>query len=151
MFILRREVDMRILQLKRIASDNDGTYGVLLEGTKPLMLTLEESWHSNEKEISCIPTGRYLCKRVNSPHFGNTFEVTDVKDREHILFHSGNHEGHTKGCILLGLQYGELQAIDDDTGKVEEQTSVLHSKAAFSIFMSKLKDNEEFEIWIRWS
>ena len=79
-----------LLTLKRIASRPDGTFGVLLAEDVPFALTLERPWRDNRRGESCIPTGRYLCTRVNSPKFGMTWHVRNVPDRSEILFHAGN-------------------------------------------------------------
>ena len=79
-------------------------YGVLEDENNGFHLqTLENPWLNNEPYISCIPSAIYECQRINSPRFGNTFEVIDVPERTHILFHWGNYEKDTLGCILLGL------------------------------------------------
>lgn len=83
----------------------EGTTGVLIVDGNPICITLEPTWRNNERNISCIPSGRYLCKRVDSPKYGDTFEVRNVPNRSHILFHTGNKDSHTKGCILLGERF----------------------------------------------
>lgn len=80
----------KTITLKRITAD--GTFGVLLDGAVPFALTLEREWLDNRLEVSCIPDGGYSCRRVNSPRFGGTFEVTGVPGWTYILFHSGNTE-----------------------------------------------------------
>lgn len=142
---------MSALTLKRIGTDNDGTYGVLMDGNKPVMLTLEESWKGNVPKESCIPDGMYLCRRVRSPHFGETFEVTNVEGRSHILFHAGNTEIDTLGCILLGSEWGAIETKDDDSGEVEMQTAVLESRKAFNKFMALQQGVDEFNLWIVWA
>jgi len=91
--------------LKRIASDNDQTFGVLMVDDRPLCVTLELPWRNNERNISRIPEGDYICREVNSPKFGKTFEICDVPDRGHILFHKGNYAIDTRGCVLLGSEF----------------------------------------------
>jgi hypothetical protein len=142
---------MIALTLKRFSTDNDGTYGVILAGTKPILLTLEESWKGNRQNESCIPSGLYTCKRVISPNFGETFEITGVVDRDDILFHPGNTEINTLGCILTGSEWGTLKAEDDDTGETEDQAAVLESQKAFKKFMSYLQGHDQFKLWIVWA
>jgi len=79
------------ISIKRNYTGKLGTFGTIQEENQPpFALTLEREWHLNERNISCIPAGNYQCKRVQSPKFGNTFEVKDVPHRSHILFHKGN-------------------------------------------------------------
>ena len=75
--------------LKRVEHSDKCTRGVLIHEDEIIALTLENPWRDNTPNISCIPIGTYLCKRVDSPKFGDTFEVSDVSGRTHILFHSG--------------------------------------------------------------
>ena len=96
---------MLILDLIRVGSSLRGTQGVLRYGAVSFALTLERPWQDNQPNVSCIPSGRYRCQRVRSPKFGNTFEVTNVPQRSHILFHSGNTLEDTHGCILVGEEF----------------------------------------------
>ena len=54
------------------------------------------------------------------------------------MFHSGNTEYHTEGCVLLG-QY---------PGKLGENRAVLNSGATFKRFMERMKNHEEFDLEI---
>ena len=95
-----------MMELKRIASRNDGTFGVLLDNGFPFAVTAERPWLDNMIGKSCIPAGEYVCRRVDSPKFGNTWEVTGVRGRTQILFHKGNIEDDSRGCILVGESFG---------------------------------------------
>lgn len=96
---------MIALELLRVGQSSRGTFGVLRHGDVPFALTLEPPWKNNAPGESCIPAGRYECVRVRSPKFGNTFEVTDVPGRTHVLFHKGNTIEDTEGCILVGEEF----------------------------------------------
>ena len=122
--------------LKRIALTKYGTFGVLLYSGIPFAVTLEREWNGNQRNISCIPAGIYTCKRITSPTFGETFEVTDVPGRSHILFHKGNLQDDSHGCILVGEQYGDLRG----------NPGVLASRKGFSEFLKKLTDTELFQL-----
>lgn len=94
------------LVIVRDAYVDDGTFGTLrVLGRAPFALTLEREWADNEPRKSCIPAGVYQCRRVNSPKFGDTFEVQAVPGRSHILFHAGNLSDDSLGCILVGEQF----------------------------------------------
>ncbi len=90
------------LLLKRHVTET-AVFGFLI-GPKniPFAVTLELPWKDNAKRVSSIPQGVYVCKRVQSPKFGNTFEVTGVEGRDRILFHGGNTTADSLGCILVG-------------------------------------------------
>ena len=132
---------MKTLELRRIATGNQGTYAVLKYKDIPFSVTLEREWLDNrpskgQKAGSCIPAGTYKCKRVDSPRFGNTFEVTNVPKRSHILFHKGNLDDDSRGCILVGEQFGKLGDSD----------GILSSKAGYDEFMFIMMNEEGFRL-----
>ena len=128
------------MKLKRIASRADGTFGVLLgAGDEPFALTLERPWADNAVGKSCIPAGTYTCKRVLSPKFGNTFEVTNVEGRSHILFHRGNVDDDTHGCILVGEKFESW---------ADKSVSIQASAEGFKEFLFRLEGVDEFELTI---
>ena len=129
---------MRIIILKRIAMTDKGTFGVLITGGFPFALTLEREWKNNRRGLSCIPQGQYECARVTSPKFGETFQVENVPGRTHILFHTGNLEDDSHGCILVGEQFEKLNGIP----------AILASRKGFKEFMRKLEGEDIFRLVI---
>ena len=127
------------LRLTRVASDpNNGVFGTLVFNGQPICLTLEPYHRENTKGISCIPSGNYIVKRYESPRFGNTWIVKDVQDRSYVLFHWGNLDEHSRGCILLGEEFGKL---GDDW-------AILRSKKAFNEFMELSKPYDTMRLTI---
>jgi len=124
-----------VLTLKRLTSSVKGTTGVLIKDDWPLCVTLEDPWRNNQQHISCIPEGTYKCKKIHSPKFGPTYEITSVPDRTHILFHCGNTVQDTSGCILLGTSFG-FSGIRD-------------SRHAFMKFYNLMEEREEFLLEIK--
>lgn len=102
--------DLIQLELIRVSHSDLCTQGVLRVNGWAFAVTLEPPWHNNQEDISCIPVGQYLCQRIESPHFGETFEVTGVPHRTHILFHKLNLITETKGCIGVGEEFGGTYA-----------------------------------------
>ena len=137
------------LTLKRVLFSDDGTAGVLISGNRPLCITLEEDWRDNAKGLSCIPEGSYLCMRFDAPTHGTTYEVVKVPGRTAVLFHSGNTEADTEGCILLGKEFGSLRAKDDQSGLMEIQLAALRSKEAFESFMKHMQGAATFVLHIK--
>ena len=129
---------MMTLTLKRVARDDYGTFGVLIHNDTPFAVTCEDLWRENSPNISCIPVGMYRCVRVQSPKFGNTFEVTGVEGRTHILFHKGNTEDDTHGCVLIGERFEALNG----------KTAVLDSGSGFGEFMRLMEDVDSFPLHI---
>jgi hypothetical protein len=130
-------IKYRLFKLHRIANIPDGIFGVLKDDKVPFCLTLENNNYY-------IPDGTYICIRVNSPKFGNTFEITGVKNRTHILFHWGNIEEHSEGCVILGEQFEPVKIKD-----YELKNGVLSSKIAFAEFLKRTKGINEFKLKIK--
>ncbi len=122
--------------LVRVERSDKATRGVLVLDGRARCLTLERPWLDNARDVSCIPAGSYLCRRVQSPAFGETFEVTGVPGRTHILFHVGNRVADSKGCIVLGSAFGELGG----------DPAVLTSRKAVSAFMGVMEGVDEFPL-----
>lgn len=129
---------METLIIRRIASGDLGTFGVMVHNNIPFTLTLEREDLDNASNISCIPAGTYKCKRVQSPRFGNTFEVTNVPNRTHILFHKGNIDDNSLGCILVGEKFDPVLG----------SQGITNSKEGFNEFMDKVNGEMEFRLII---
>ena len=128
-----------ILKLQRVSYSPLGTFGALIrEDYTPFALTLEDPWKNNQVGISCIPIGLYECKRVNSPKFGITFQVLDVPERSHILFHKGNTQENTRGCILVGEQFDPVLGTE----------GITYSKKGYNEFMSVVSEVDRFNLYI---
>lgn len=130
---------IRTIEILRIEKSEEGVFGVLKVNSRFCCVTLERPWLFNQPDISCIPDGMYQCKRVDSPAFGNTFEIINVPGRSKILFHAGNFVSDSKGCILLG----------EGIGEIEGQRAIKSSKAAVKTFMEAVQYENYFPINIR--
>jgi hypothetical protein len=127
---------MRLL-LNRYDHDDKQTIGQLfLLGENDKIIakwdSLELPWLNNQRRISCVPTGKYKCKKHRSPKFGRTLWLQDVPNRSEILIHSGNYHTQTLGCILIGK---DLKDINKD-GYLD----VTRSRVAMKELMDSLKD-----------
>ena len=123
-----------IVNLKRGYMTNQVTLGMLqidCVDHNPIY-TLENPWLNNEPYISCIPSGEYQCAPYSSPKYPNVYEVLDVEDRSYILFHWGNYEENTSGCILLGL----------GSTMMNNQPAIQKSRNAVDLFRNIIGDNE---------
>ncbi|OIQ49732.1 hypothetical protein BerOc1_01657 [Pseudodesulfovibrio hydrargyri] len=129
---------MRKVDITRLEKSEEGTFGVLRLDGRVQCVTLEPPERGNRVGVSCIPAGTYTCRKVDSPSFGPTFEVTGVPGRTAILFHQGNVARDTHGCILLGSRFGRL---GDERG-------VLDSRAAFTEFLDRCAGERTFQFTI---
>lgn len=102
---------MRTIVLTRLESSDQGTFGVLTEGSSFICQTGELPWRLNKPEISCIPDRIYIVEWQPSKRFGAAYKLKDVQDRTDIQIHAGNFVGdealgfksESNGCILLGM------------------------------------------------
>lgn len=123
--------------LERFAYLPEATLGKLTIDDNVFWIA-ERPWRGNKKEISCIPSGTYTCKRYVSKRFGETFEVTEVPNRTYILFHVGNFpEKDSHGCLLVG------------SSLMANTPAVASSKNAMAKFREILKDVESFQLHIK--
>ena len=99
------------MNLKLIRTDftPNGIFGELRDDNDShLCYTVEHAYSSPGMSPSPkVPSGSYLCVRGQHQleHGGpfETFEVTGVVGHTGILFHRGNKNEDSDGCILLGL------------------------------------------------
>lgn len=106
------------LVLKRISSDNIQTLGEMTIYLPPSFIasgpkifsckTIELPYRNNEPNISCIPIGVYLITKRYSEKHKEHLKVQEVVDRTDILIHSGNYHHDTKGCILVGESFKDI-------------------------------------------
>lgn len=113
--------------LKRFCYHPQGTLGLIDLGGKRFY-TVERPWLDNKPYVSCIPTGAYMMQRRQSPRFGETWHVTGVEDRTHILIHVANFPSDIQGCIGLG------------TSLMNDRIAVSNSRAAIADFDELTKD-----------
>lgn len=120
------------VHLKRAWADDRCTLGMLtIECVKhDPFFTLENPKRESEKD-SLIPTGSYICQPYSGTKFKNVYIVNNVPDRSAILFHWGNFEKDTEGCILIG----------DGAGMLSGQPAITASKLAFERFRSIIGKN----------
>lgn len=118
-----------VLELIRLEEAFVGTFGILKIQKMIICYILEPRDRENKKNISSIPVQQYLCRRHRSPRFGETFEVIEVPNRTNILFHWGNKEAETEGCLMTG-RYVVGSYLNRE---------LRDSKKAFGVFMKVLE------------
>lgn len=100
------------LQLRRTRVQPDGIFGELTQlSGEHVCFTLEHAYCVDTKYLPKLAPGTYTCKRgTHQLKRGGpfkAFEVLDVppfegKPVSGILFHQGDYNGDSEGCILLG-------------------------------------------------
>ena len=125
------------MRLVRLTKDADTpTYGVLMNEGIPFALTLERPWLENMPNVSCILPGSYKAVRHLSPRFGETLWLQDVPGRSEILFHKGNRDDDSQGCILIGESFNHVLG----------EPGITRSEEGFREFLSILEGRNEFQL-----
>ena len=123
--------------LHRVYIGPEGCFSTLAPlGKPPFAVALEHTYDDDTVKVS---RGTYRCIRgthqlKSGPPFV-TFEV-QVPGHSGILFHKGNVEDDSAGCILLGLQFGNV------LGKA----GIMQSASAFTFFMSRQSQVDTFQL-----
>lgn len=90
-----------------------------------------------------IPDGIYTCVRGMHRLFGmihdfETFEITGVSGHTGLLFHTGNLNADSNGCVILGMNLAQISGMQ----------AVSQSREAFAEFMS-LQASDEFILTVK--
>jgi uncharacterized protein DUF5675 len=135
------------LVLTRFQWGADGIFGQLKTNDNAsdlIAMTLERAYPMTDQlnghsVYAKIPQGDYICERgVHQLEHGGpfeTFEVTGVTGHTNLLFHKGNYDSDSQGCILLGMSMAQ---VTPDTQMVTD------SKDAFEGFMELQTGQETF-------
>lgn len=134
------------LELVRVSVAPEGAFGVLLRGGVPFgPVSVERSYPvaesaPNGPQLVKIPPGSYRCRKTRYHKGGyDTFEVLDVQGHSRLLFHLGNLEDDSEGCVLLGQRFGMLRG----------RPGVLQSGLAFAEFYNAFGFRETFTLSVR--
>jgi hypothetical protein len=122
-------------RIVRLEQTKDGAIGILVLDGEIFCFTLEPD--IDEVGKLYIPSGSYQCVRFHGAKWPNTFEIL-VPGHSAVLFHAGNVEADTLGCVLLG----------STTGKLKGNRAVLNSGDTFKAFLEKTKDFKDFLLFI---
>lgn len=125
-----------MMTLTRTRYSPAGIFGVLTWDEVFLAVSLEHSYEGKPK----LPLGDYTCVRGKHQLHGmtepfTTFEVTGVLGHSGILFHCGNTQWDSEGCILVG------------SAQVGNQ--ITESRKAFSEFMATVGKRASFPLTVR--
>jgi len=79
--------------------------------------TIELPWRNNERQVSCIPEGKYKVVYRESQKYPRHYHLLNVPNRDFILIHQANFAGSPNprtrkpdllGCIGVGSGYADL-------------------------------------------
>ncbi|MGZ3686663.1 MAG: DUF5675 family protein [Bdellovibrionota bacterium] len=130
------------LRLTRKLFRADGIFSELADDAgKEIAMTLEHAYPNGQFYSPKIPNGTYLCVRGKHQLHGmlapfETFEITGVAGHTGLLFHPGNVNQDSEGCVLTGEKIA-------DAGQAE---MVTNSRATFAKFMQRMDGLNEFPL-----
>lgn len=130
------------LKLKRIFVSGRGVFSELTDEQGNLIADVcEHAFQQPDNSYDAkVKPGTYTCVRGTHQldHGGpfETFEVTGVTGHFGILYHPGNTEKDSDGCLLLG------ECFDDSTCP----NAVLNSRVAFKEFMDLQQGLDSFTL-----
>jgi hypothetical protein len=127
-------------KIVRLEESEQGALGVLLLNNEIFCYTLQPD---RTDEHFYIPAGEYVCRRFHGVKWPDTFEIirpatNGIDGHKYLLFHSGNTENDTEGCIIQGTSVGRLKG----------SRAVLNSVVTFKQFMARMEGIESFPITI---
>lgn len=126
------------LKLTRTKSVLYGVFGELKDENGDLVaVTLEHAYLCPDGSYGPkLPAGMFICVRGEHRLAGRnpfqTFEITNVPGHTGILFHKGNVNSDSEGCVLLGTSFNAL--------------GISESQEAFDLFMEFQKDCNQFTL-----
>jgi hypothetical protein len=100
-------------------------------------VTLELPWTDNQRNISCIPEGDYLVRKMppTRKRKYDYFWVQGVPGRTSILWHPGNYTRDILGCILPGESLTDL----DKDGIIDVTNTTATLKILTALMPQKFK------------
>jgi hypothetical protein len=131
------------IELFRMEYEEKQTLGecAITDSGKDIFLakSLERADNNNQRNISCIPEGEYLCVLEYSHKFDcDLWEIKGVKNRSECKFHSANYWHDLNGCIALGDRFLD---INDDGFR-----DVLNSNKTMKKFHKVLDGLKEIQL-----
>lgn len=96
--------------LKRIDRGAQGIFGQFInDDGATICETLEHAYQDySGKWVPKLPSGNYSCvrgiHRLKDMVPFETFEITGVEGHVNILFHPGNYNEDSEGCVLMGKE-----------------------------------------------
>ena len=110
----------------------------------PVMVTLEHAYWSGTEWQPKIPPGFYTCVRglhrlASMTEDFETFEITGVQGHTNLLFHAGNFNKDSEGCMLCGQEVAEGAGAE----------MVTNSRVTFAKFMGLQEGCTTFQLEVR--
>lgn len=135
--MLNRETELILTRINETRKQTQGLLEVAKTGNK--YSTIELPWKENKQNISCIPKGYYPVTKRYSSKYGYHLHIKNVPGRDFILIHAGNYYTQTRGCILVGLEFRDINS--------DQEVDVVRSQKALGELLTQLP--KQFNIIIK--
>ena len=120
----------------------DGIFGTLTDSNGSIIAyTLQHAYEQPDSTYAPkLYNGTFICQRgehrlEGMDHDFTTFEITGVEGHTDILFHSGNYNDDSAGCVLLGSErFGNM---------------VTNSRNTFNNFMNLQDGIDQFTLTVQ--
>lgn len=120
-------------QLATVAVRTDGAFSAFLYEGRPFAVTCERTF---ENLRTVIGNGRFKCRKTRYHRGGyDTFEIM-VPGHSRVLFHRGNTELDSLGCVLVAESFSLLDGV----------TGIGDSRGGFNEFWNLAKGVDEFDL-----
>lgn len=128
---------MAEFELIRVKVINSGAFGVLCHNDVPFAVTLERTYDP-DNQVKIQP-GPHRCFRSRYNRGGyDTFEI-EVAGHSRILFHKGNVEAHSEGCVLVAESFSMMG----------DKPGVAMSGQGFEEFMKRAANYDSFTLEVK--
>jgi hypothetical protein len=133
------------LTLSRHKFRADGIFGEVTDEAYQLVcVTLEHAYPADTVGfLPKVPAGKYTCVRGTHKLHDNipfeTFEIMGVPGHTGILFHQGNYDKDSEGCVLVGQQIGYQE---------NKSLMIMQSRDAFKKFLDLQDGVDSFQLTI---
>lgn len=130
-----------VLQLIRREKRPDGVFSELCIRNSFFLMALERSYKQEDGSYDAkLKVGEYICQlgehRLADLKPFDTYEILGVKGHFGILFHVGNYNEDSEGCVLLGTAIGYRSDM--------KSKMIVNSRVAFKKFMDLLNGEKTF-------
>lgn len=123
-------------ELRRVAVREDGCFSAFLCHGRPFAVTNERTFENLRVVVGMDVVRK--CRRTTYHRGGyETFEI-EVPGHSRVLFHRGNKEGDSEGCVLVAESFSTIDG----------QTIIGDSKNGFAEFMELARSLKEFDLYV---